>query len=78
MSLEVGHVSRDFKSEGLSDFDILIFFPEDLLILESRVLVFLDPYEFVLIEGWLVYDDWDLVDYLELVGLVYAKHASSN
>lgn len=78
MSLEVGHISRDFKPKSFSDFDILIPFPDDVLVLEGGVLVFLEPDGFVIGKGRLVDDGWDLIDYLELVGLVYAKHASSN
>lgn len=78
MSLEVSHVSRYLKPEGLSDFDILVSFTEDVLTLHCGVLVFLDPDGFAIGEGGLVDDGWDLVDDLELVGLVDAKHASSN
>ena len=78
MSLEVDHVSRDLKSKGLSDFDKLISFPDDGLVLESRVLSFLEPDGYVIGKGRLVDDGWDLVDDLKLVGLVDAKHASSN
>lgn len=78
MSLEVGHISRDLKPKGLTDFDELITFPNDVLVLEGRVFVFLEPDGFVIDKGRLVDDGWDLIDDLKLVGLVYAKHASSN